>query len=470
MRCTLVAAVAVLASFSADGRDALVGVWRGSQGPYRHEITIARRGSGYLASGLIYGHMTLAEAHAISRGARPRLLLDAVRVNKPFCNQKYYVMRKDGETYRATCQKVVRIRSPDAPTKQDLTLTLDPDGYLYGAVDSEHDYEKHIWLRRVEPPAKRKSFDIAKGATASVTCFSTPEFHFKVRVPDTFDPAVPTPVLVYFSPVGDANPMEPETANDLGWVSVGLTEAKNGPVAPIFNNREAVLFHLAAHMHIHPRRIYFSGMSGGSRSAHGSSIQRLDTCAGVIGLGAGVSGSMGLVFWEKPTFHIVGKTDMNNSEVKRLYGFLMEHGMQTELIVHPGGHTTGRAEDRIRAMRWMEHEWFSGTDPLEKSDLPRLEELATSLAERAEDADAPGRREACYWLWRMSVNRRKELPGTVTKRIRSLARDPVYRREAMAGAAFKRLFGKSGGSGALRAIATRYPGTTIAGRIAAMRQ
>ena len=57
-------------------------------------------------------------------------------------------------------------------------------------------------------------------------------------------------------------------------------------------------------------------------------------------------------------FFIVGKTDFNNKEViDKVLPMVRGRGTETELIVHPGGHTWGRGEDHQAAMKWLEENW-----------------------------------------------------------------------------------------------------------------
>ncbi len=447
--------------------DPLGGKWRGCHvdgGTFWHEITVKKRGRLHVATDLTYCLVGLADAKGLAglRGGR-RPSSEAMR-SAIVVFQQYRVSASDGGFVFANAGlKKIRSRGYNA---DGFTCTLDPDGYLYGTTRDAAGSEGLVWLTRVDPPAKKKPFDLPRSGRQSVTCWTHPDYHFKVHLPKSFDPAVPTPLLVYHSPSGNAHPLMPDVANELGWVSVGLTESKNGPVGPGSRDRAATLFHLASRMDIHPRRVYFAGVSGGSRVAHDTARQFHDLCAGVIGIAAGLGGTDG--YASEPEFLITGKTDYNKGEVCALYRRLMTQGIETELVIHPGGHTGGRNEDHARAMRWMDREWFSGAEPLEPTDAARLQDVANALLAKARDEAAPDRRECCYWLARMAANRKKELPKEIADAIKGLKKDAVYREESQAFAMYHLAKSRRMSGSVLRNIRARFPKSTLARRVAAM--
>ncbi|MHC5057228.1 MAG: alpha/beta hydrolase [Planctomycetota bacterium] len=469
-RILSVLGVLVLASAAASpagDADPLAGQWSGFHvdgGTFWHEITVKKRGKAHFATDLTYCLVGLADAKGLAglRGGR-RPSTDALRSAIVVFQQYRVTTRVDEVVFASAGMKKIKGGGYNA---DNFTCTLDPEGYLYGTTLDAAGSEGLVWLRRVDPPTKKKPFDLPRDGRQRVTCWTHPDYHFTVSLPKSFDPAVPTPMLVYHSPGGNAGPFMPDVANELGWVSVGLTESKNGPVGPGSRDRAATLFHLASRMEVHPRRVYFAGLSGGSRVSHDTARQFHDMCAGVIGIAAGLGGNDGYAL--EPEFLIAGNTDYNKGEVCGLYRRLMLQGIETELIIHPGGHSLGRHEDHARAMRWMDREWFSGTEPLEPTDDARFREVAGMLLAKARDEAAPDRRECCYWLARMAANRKKELPKEISDAIKGLAKDPVYKEESQAFAMYAAAKKRRLNSSVLKAIRTRFPESTLAKRVAAM--
>ena len=140
-------------------------------------------------------------------------------------------------------------------------------------------------------------------------------------------------------------------AERLGWIMVGLTESRNGPAEPNTRCRDAVLFDLRRRFNIEGRRLYFSGFSGGSRSAAQAALSYPDSCAGLLCIGAGCVGRRPAL--NIPVYFLTGETDMNRGEVSRSYSEERRAGRRTQMAVHPGGHSWGRSEDHIEALRWL---------------------------------------------------------------------------------------------------------------------
>jgi len=467
--CLLAAASGLCALRNCAGADPIVGRWRGRHtGPgaaYGHELNIVKRGRVYVATDVTVASMPLDDALAMTRGMRPKVWLKNTTL-KPCAVLQQHVLQPQGAVWVFKNVGVTPILSAGKYNPDHYKVTLDPDGYMYGKSLDNAGSEGLAWFWRVDPPAKKKPLDFAKGRRAQLACWANKSYHFRVSTPQNLDPAKPTPVIIYHSPGGNGSPPASAVASRLGWVSLGLTESKNGPFKPCIENREAVLFHLRSMMTVHPRRVYFAGFSGGARNAYKSSFDSLGCLGGTIGTGAGLPGGGGVPIWNKPVFCIVGKTDMNNGEVRTLYNRLIAGPMEADLIIHPGGHSSASETDMSRAVQWMEYEWFSGAEKLEPSDKPRLEAVAKELLQKAA---APGaeQREACYWLSRLLANRKKDLPMAVSSAIRKMSSHPVYKQESQVGTVWRRLFAKRLDSRTKKALIQGAPQSTIAGRLQA---
>jgi predicted esterase len=205
--------------------------------------------------------------------------------------------------------------------------------------------------------------DLARGKTHSLTCKYDSRCHFKLYIPKSYDPSKPAPLLVNDSPGKNAQPLSPKMAEEEGWIMIGLTESGNKVDWELCQaNCHAAIMDVRRMLNIDPDRYYFSGFSGGSRRCALRGICYTRHCAGLICVGAGYgyfsSGAMSGHYQKPPThlpiFFIVGKTDMNHSEVTdRIIPSAKKRNRNHELIVHPGGHSWGRAEDHEAAIRWL---------------------------------------------------------------------------------------------------------------------
>jgi hypothetical protein len=206
--------------------------------------------------------------------------------------------------------------------------------------------------------------DLARGRTHKLTCKYDSRCHFTLYIPNSYDPNKPAPLLVNDSPGKNGNPLSPKAAEEHGWIMIGLTESGNGVAWELCQaNCHAAIMDVRRMLNIDPKRYYFSGFSGGSRRAATRGICYTRNCAGLICVGAGysqfTSGDMRGRYKKPPTwipiFYIVGKTDMNHSEVvERIVPSAKQRNRVHELIVHPGGHSWGRAEDHEAAVSWLE--------------------------------------------------------------------------------------------------------------------
>jgi dienelactone hydrolase len=209
---------------------------------------------------------------------------------------------------------------------------------------------------------------LARGKTHKRTCTYDPRFHFTLYIPKSYDPSKPSAVLVNDSAGANANPLSPKMAEETGWIMVGLTESSNGKQQRITGpNCYHALLDVRRMLNIHPRRYYFSGMSGGARRAATRGNLYARQCAGVICIGAAYSQWLekGSPYYAShqapalsiPVFFIVGKSDMNNGEVTSMHSEAKAQGRKTEIIIHPGGHTWGRAADHEAAISWLDKQW-----------------------------------------------------------------------------------------------------------------
>ena len=348
---------------AADAPVELEGRWRGvhtTGGRAFHDIIRVRKSGGaYTARGLVFFGVSEEQAILATKGTKPRSTVPGAMV----VLQLYAVRLTDGTlTFRGTkATSLFGGRGGYAPDTFSATLT--PPGAIAGEAADARGTQATFQLAHEDAVARPLPLELAKGKTHQLACLDTARYHYTCHIPRSYDPETPAPVLVNCSPGGRAKPLSTKMGDELGWIMVGLTESKNGPIQPSCENRDAVLFDLRRRFNVHPRRLYFSGFSGGARMASWSGVAYPEWCAGVICIGAGYLQVPPPL--HQPVFFIVGKTDMNNAEVTKLHPAEARKGRKTKLVIHPGGHSWGRKEDHEQAVRWLDA-LYQGADGRER--------------------------------------------------------------------------------------------------------
>lgn len=245
-------------------------------------------------------------------------------------------------------------------------------GIIVGKLNDTEGRTSEVYLtRKTGGYDNSEPTQLARGKVHRMTCKYDPKFHYTLYIPESYDSSKPAPVLVNDSAGGNAGPLSKEMAEERGWIMLGLTESSNNKKHEICGpNCFQALLDVRRILNIHPKRYYFSGMSGGARRASTRGIIYAQQCAGVICIGAAYSQwrDKESPYYAKhqapplsiPVFFIVGKSDMNNGEVNGMYERARKQGRKSELIVHPGGHTWGRPTDHETAIRWLDEQWEQG--------------------------------------------------------------------------------------------------------------
>ena len=352
--------VVAAASFAADpaktAADPLVGTWQGvltSQGgAFHHVIKVQKQGQQYIGMGITFFALTEDQAKAVLAGQpRPPGIL-------PTCTavQQQFLVTLDGDTVTF---KGVAARGATAKEKYDLdTMSgkLIPAGFVCGAAACSKGTQGIFRLWKEGALESARPTPMANGKTEKLACLDDPNFHYTCYLPKSYDSAKPMPVLMNFSPGGDAEPFSTKAAEEVGWISVGLTESKNGPVEPSNENRDAVLFDLRRRFNVDWKRLYFVGLSGGARAASWAGGSYPGECAGMILIGGDYSPnfSSGAPPKDQAVVFIAGKGDPAKVLMETAHRTNLRIGRKSELIVQPGGHDWGRPEDHEAAVRWLE--------------------------------------------------------------------------------------------------------------------
>ncbi len=224
-------------------------------------------------------------------------------------------------------------------------------GVLAGEIPNPKEkHETYLLARReaLESPP----LTLEKGKTHKLTCLDDGTRHLSVYIPKSYSHTKKTPVLINCSPGGNAGPLSTKMAEELGWIMAGLGESKNGPLQPCVESIAATMFDLRRRLNIDTKKLYFSGFSGGARVAAWAALL-LPDAQGVICIGAGYLGdNRRFLPPHQAVCFIAGETDSGREETTMMYN-AGKAAQKMKLIIHPGGHTWGRAEDHEAAVRWL---------------------------------------------------------------------------------------------------------------------
>ncbi len=332
--------------------DLLPGTWRGThtavRSAYQHVITIQKQGAGkFTGQSLTWFALTEDQARAAAKGQRPTPAFP-----KAMCFQQQFAITLDNDTVTFKCTGTNSLFNAAGYALDTYTGKLTAPGVIAGDMSSaQKDSGGPFEFAKEELLKKPQALEVPRSVVTKLDCLHTAKSHYTCYLPANYDHEKPTPVLINFSPSGNAQPFSTKMADELGWIMVGLTESKNGPMQPICENRDAVLFDLQRRFHIDMKHIYFSGFSGGARSSSEASLQYPGINAGLILIGAAY-GSMPPPK-EVPIFYITGTTDMNRKEVEAAHTASKSAGRACDLIIHPGGHEWGPVADHETALRWL---------------------------------------------------------------------------------------------------------------------
>ncbi|MBN2583515.1 MAG: hypothetical protein JXL80_10635 [Planctomycetes bacterium] len=224
----------------------------------------------------------------------------------------------------------------------------------------------------------------------NVSCAAASQYHYDLYVPRGFRPEQPTPVLFVFSPRGRVPMQLFEAAADrLSWVVCGSVESQNGLPWPQYEAIFAALHkEMKAHMTVHPHRLYFTGMSGGSRVAFEMFRAHADAAAGVIGMAAGRSGSGTPKVPGGAVIGLVGRSDFNYFEFIELNEHLADQGMVFRFVDWDGPHTWAPAQLIAEAMDWLDTQYFVRSPHLTDQEKQRRDSVVDALVAKTKSQGA----------------------------------------------------------------------------------
>jgi hypothetical protein len=200
---------------------------------------------------------------------------------------------------------------------------------------------------------------------------------FFLRVPPGLDPKKPAGLLVYINAAPDGKPPEVlfKGLDELGIACVGIENAGNDrPVVDRFQLVIDGMFAASERVHVDPRRVYLSGISGGGRCS-----TRLQCCfadyftgaAPIVGMSAYFdvplgNGKHSPAAFDRPNSArftllrtrrigvLTGPADFNYTEIVGMAKRMNEDRMQVRVFEHQMGHQLPTAEWFSEAIKWVD--------------------------------------------------------------------------------------------------------------------
>lgn len=186
-----------------------------------------------------------------------------------------------------------------------------------------------------------------------VKCSGDPSQSYALYVPSSYTSERKWPVLFAFHPAARGRAMVEKyaaAAEQYGYIVAGSNNSRNGPWGP---SRAAILAmpaDVGRRLAIDPKRVYVTGMSGGSRVALEVALAKNDV-AGAIASSAGYPDSQPRSRLSFPIFSTAGTEDFNYLEMR-----LLDRKLTTPhyLAVFEGGHTLPPDAVALEAIEWLE--------------------------------------------------------------------------------------------------------------------
>ncbi|MFT4175635.1 MAG: hypothetical protein QM627_03185 [Luteolibacter sp.] len=215
--------------------------------------------------------------------------------------------------------------------------------------------------------------------------------HYYVYLPKSLKPGRKVP-LIFFTHSGgggkgDRLGVYREGAEICGWITAMSVESKNGmDRAQTYPHIKNCHQHLLSTLPIDPKRVYFTGRSGGSREAF-TNAKDFDG-AGVLAVIAGAQENE--CIRGRHYFFITGATDFNRYEMAKSFQRVKA---SSAFRLHPGGHSPGPGWLTSEGMVWLE------SQSLQKNkNAPERADFETAIVPWLETMKAKEPYRAAWWV------------------------------------------------------------------------
>ncbi len=219
-----------------------------------------------------------------------------------------------------------------------------------------------------------------------------------VRLPKDYNAKAPAGLLVWISPTADGEPPAgfTQALDELNIACIGIAEVGNDrPVADRYQLALDALFTASARVHIDPRRVYITGMSGGGRVA-----SMLQACfpeyftgaVPIVGLSCYEKVPLGnsryapagysrprearfSLFKSRRMAAITGDQDFNQPEMLAAASIMKSDGVGVRVFEYEQfGHQMPSASQFVEALRWVDEPYQAG--------VTKQRQAAASILER----------------------------------------------------------------------------------------
>ena len=186
-----------------------------------------------------------------------------------------------------------------------------------------------------------------------VKCSGDPSQSYALYLPSGYTANRAWPVLFAFHPAARGRAMVEKyaaAAEQYGFIVAGSNNSRNGSRVLQRGAVAAMPADVTRRFAVDPKRVYLTGMSGGSRVALEVALGTNDV-AGVIASSAGYPDSETRSRLPFPIFATAGSEDFNYLEMR-----LLDRALTTphRLAIFEGGHTLPPDSVAIDAVEWME--------------------------------------------------------------------------------------------------------------------
>jgi hypothetical protein len=217
------------------------------------------------------------------------------------------------------------------------------------------------------------------GQTFTRTADGETAVNYHVRVPASFNPAHPPPLVIAFSPGGKGQSILNAigTSTDrAGWIAIGCDKLKNGMDGGKLEEKmeDEVLEDIYRNIPHDPRRIYLAGHSGGAMRAYGIAARRKEPFAGILAFGGWLGGKE---FQKKPYCQYMAVAMVNGDQDESSNSWaqgdakaLENSKCHVKQFSFPGGHPmTASPEVTDQCLRWLQEDWETKTGIVKGSIL-----------------------------------------------------------------------------------------------------
>ena len=214
---------------------------------------------------------------------------------------------------------------------------------------------------------------------------------YALYLPSSYDPAKAWPI-VYGLDAGARGKLVVETYRDAaeryGWIVAASNVSRNGPWSVIRAATESMVEDTRAHLNVDPRRVYFTGFSGGARACFDYASRRRGKVAGIIATGMGLPDDRDDWSPKVPVFFAAGDEDFNYRPARDAADALVSAGGISRFRVFEGVHAWFPPAVAMQAIEW--HEALAMRSKVEPGEAARIEALWGRAIARAKEAERAG--------------------------------------------------------------------------------